>query len=73
MSILSRDPHLSRKPPETHGNGRFSKRTMVGKNGESILRFVHFGWGWVCLKTQVSLTRDEIQNRGEEGLNVSSV
>ena len=29
---------LSRKPPETHGNGRFSTRTMVGKNGESTLR-----------------------------------
>ena len=28
---------LSRKPPETRGNGRFSKRTMVGKNGESTL------------------------------------
>ena len=26
---------LSRKPPETQGNGRFLKRTMVGKNGES--------------------------------------
>ena len=24
---------LSRKPPETQENGRFSKRTMVGKNG----------------------------------------
>ena len=34
--ILSRDP--SRKPPETQGSGRFSKRTMVGKNGESTLR-----------------------------------
>ena len=29
---------LSRKPPETQGNGRFLKRTMVEKNGESTLR-----------------------------------
>ena len=39
MSILSGDPS-SRKPPETHGNGRFSRRTMVGKNGESTHRIV---------------------------------
>ena len=38
MSILSRDPDLSRKPPETQRNGRFLKRTMVEKNGESTLR-----------------------------------
>ena len=32
------NPDLSRKPPEAQGSGRFSKRTMVGKKGESILR-----------------------------------
>ena len=31
---------LSRKPPEIQGNGQFSKRTMVGKNGESTLRLL---------------------------------
>ena len=33
---------LSRKPLETQGNGRFLKRTMVGKNGGSTLR--HVAW-----------------------------
>ena len=31
---------VSRKTPETQRNGRFSKRTMLGKNGESTLRKV---------------------------------
>ena len=38
--ILSRDPNLSRKPPETQGSGaRFLKGTMVEKNGESTLEW----------------------------------
>ena len=38
--ILSRDPNPSRKPPQTQANGRFLKRTMVEKNGESTLRII---------------------------------
>ena len=34
---------LSRKNPETQGNGRFLKRTMVENNGESTVRMMHFG------------------------------
>ena len=37
ISILSRDPDLSRKPPETQGKRiRFLERTMVETNGTGI-------------------------------------
>ena len=44
ISILSRDPNPSRKPPETQEKRiRCLKRTMVEKNGESTLEW------WVSL------------------------
>ena len=40
ICILSRDPSLSRKPPETQRKRiRFLERTMVEKNGESTPSF----------------------------------
>ena len=39
ISIFSRDPNLSRKPPRNLGKRiRFLRRTMVEKNGESTQR-----------------------------------
>ena len=40
MSILSRDPDLSRKPPELRENRLLLERTMVEKNGESTPRCI---------------------------------
>ena len=44
ISILSRDPNPSGKPPETQKKGRFLKRTMVEKNRESTLRDLPIVW-----------------------------
>ena len=51
MSILSRDPNLSTKPPQTQGKRiRLLERTMVDKNGESsrnLASLIQVCWrGW---------------------------
>ena len=64
ISILSRDPNLSRKPPETHGKRiRFSDRRMAEKNGQGMDPYRTKGWGKTCWQPNKPRPRIQLDGR----------